>query len=152
MSDDDPEAWRKSCDEFHMVMGYCIAAWAGVNDQLFNIFRDCVGPLDQCSVIYYRTPGLDARLSLTAEIVRTTLVPSWERPGNADPRMKEWNAIAAQFRRLLAVRRRIAHHPVRTEPLRVGMPVGIPLTEFEIYVGRHEELRESAAKLPAPSD
>jgi hypothetical protein len=61
MADDHPKTWQKNRDEFHMVMGYCIAAWAQVDDQLFRIFRDCVGPYDQSAVIYYRTPGLHLR-------------------------------------------------------------------------------------------
>jgi hypothetical protein len=146
MADDYLETWQKSRDEFHMVMGYCIAAWAQVDDQLFRIFRDCIGPYDQSAVIFYRTPGLDTRLSLTDEIVRVTLLPSWERPGKRDPRIKAWSAILSEFRASLAIRGRVAHQPVRTEPFRVGMPAGAQLTAFEIYVGRHEQLRDSAAK------
>jgi len=57
-------------DEFHMWVGYCITAWAEVDDVLFCIFRDCVGPSEQCAIIYYKTPGLEARFSLIDEIVR----------------------------------------------------------------------------------
>ena len=42
-----------------MELRYSVAAWAEVDDWLFRIFRDRVGPYDQSAVIYYRTPGLD---------------------------------------------------------------------------------------------
>jgi len=148
-SDDNP--WRKLSDEFHMIMGYCIAAWARVDDELFRIFQDCMANTDQSAVIYYRTPGLDIRLKMVGEVVVTTLLPSWERPGKRDPRVKEWNAIAKKFGDLLAVRRRIAHHPVmpRQEPRRFGMRFGEAAPSwYEIYVSQHERLRDSAAKLP----
>jgi hypothetical protein len=146
MADDDSEERRKRRDEFHMELGYCVAAWAGVDDRLFRIFRDCVGPYDQSAVIYYRTPGLDARLNLTTEIVRTTLLPSWERPGNTDPRIKAWKDICKEFHKLLPIRRRIAHHPVRTDPFRYY--ISEPDGELAIQVGEHERLRDSQANLP----
>src|SRR5207253_9378899 len=104
MSEEQPEAWQKLRDEFHMAMGYCIAAWARVDDELFRIFRDRLGPYNQSAIIYYRTPGLDSRLSLTDEIVKMTLLSSWERPEN-DPRPKSWKAAIKDFRALLSVRR-----------------------------------------------
>lgn len=150
MTESQPETWQRLGDEFHMAMGYCIAAWAQVDDELFRIFCDCIGPYDQSAIIYYRTPGLEVRLNLTEEIVRTTLLPSWARPGNADPRMKAWKPIAKDFRDLLAVRRRIAHHPVAGR-VENGVPTADTAAPswFEIYVGAHERLRDSAAKLPA---
>jgi hypothetical protein len=65
-----------------MMVGYCIAAWADVDEQLFRIFQDCVGPLEQSAIIYYKTPGLDARFTLTNEIVRSILP---KRPKNLEP-------------------------------------------------------------------
>ena len=32
-------ASQREADEFHMMLGYCIAAWADVDDLLFRIFR-----------------------------------------------------------------------------------------------------------------
>jgi hypothetical protein len=148
MTDEDSEEQRKRRDRFHMEMGYCVAAWAGVDDWLFRIFRDCIGPYDQSAIIYYRTPGLDVRFTLTTEIVKTTLLPSWERPGKSDPRIKAWDAIAVDFRKLLAVRRRIAHHPVRAGSSSWRYTPGLD-SEFAIEVGEHERLRDSQANLPA---
>ena len=149
-----PEAQALS-DEFHMIMGYSIAAWSRVDAELFRIFQDCLGPLDQSAIIYYRTPGLDVRLGVTDELVKTTLLPSWERPGTRDPRIRAWRKLFEDFRKLLSVRRRIAHQPVHfaevngyadgyVEP---GYFTALDLW-LEIHVSKHERLRDSAAKLP----
>ena len=66
MTDNWYEKFLARHDEFHMVMGYCIAAWAAVDEQLFLLFSDCVGPHEQAAIIYYRTPGLDVRGSIEA--------------------------------------------------------------------------------------
>jgi hypothetical protein len=152
MPAEQDEHWRKLANEFHMMMGYCVAAWAQVDNELYRIFRDCVALHDHAAIIYYRTPGLNVRLDLVDEIVKTTLLPSWERPGTRDPRIKAWKAATKDFRDLLSVRRRIAHHPVapRQEPRHFGDTLGqLAPSWYEIYVGRHERLRDSAAKLPA---
>jgi hypothetical protein len=39
---------------FFEILGRCIVAWAHVDDELFRVFRDCVGPTEQCAIIYYR--------------------------------------------------------------------------------------------------
>jgi hypothetical protein len=155
MTDEKSEAQRLR-DEFHMMMGYCIAAWSQVDDELYRIFQDCMALRDHSAIIYYRAPGLDSRLGLVEEIVRTTLLPSWERPGNADPRIKAWKAVAKDFRALLSVRRRIAHQPVKLREISDYVEEGYaepgyftPLESwFEIYVSEHERLRDNAAKLP----
>jgi len=148
MTDPYAEEWRKERDAFHMLMGYCVAAWAEVDDELFRIFCDCLGPRDQSAVVYYRTPGLDIRLGLTDELVRVTMLPSWERPGKRDPRIKAWEAAMKGFRELLSVRRRIAHHPVHSTPFQFGVHGwGERLIAQEIHVGRNERLRDNAAKL-----
>jgi hypothetical protein len=144
MSDLYIKRWEANRDEFHRLVGYCITAWAEVDDQLFRIFRDCLGPYDQSAIIYYRTPGLDVRLALVDEIVITTLLPSWERPGTTDPRVKAWKAAIKDFRNLLAVRHRIAHQPVGMGHSPSG---GYSLAPFEIQVSEHESLRDKAARL-----
>ena len=57
-------------DEFHMMIGYCIAEWAGIDDELFRIFQQCTGAKEkQAAIVYYRTPALNVRLGLVDEIV-----------------------------------------------------------------------------------
>jgi hypothetical protein len=86
---DTPEA-RALRDEFHMIMGYCIAAWSRVDAELFRIFQSCLGPIDQSAIIYYRMPGLDIRLTYTDEIVTATLLPKGKKPEAHDRRITAW--------------------------------------------------------------
>jgi hypothetical protein len=64
----------------------------GVDDELFRIFRDCVGPYEQSAIIYYRTPTLNARLGLTEEIVQSVLPKRPKKSGgHYHPSVKAWN-------------------------------------------------------------
>jgi hypothetical protein len=71
---------QRASDYFYMMVGRCIAEWAKVDDELFRIFRDCVGPYEQCAIIYYRTPSLSVRLELTDEIIKSIFQSRQENP------------------------------------------------------------------------
>jgi hypothetical protein len=145
--------WVQLSDEFYKAIGRCIAEWAKVDEALFAIFRQCVGPLDQCAIIYYRTPGLDVRLSLTDEIVKSVL-PRTE-PGRQDhPHLLAWATARKGFTDLLAIRRRIAHHPVVTKAIPSGLcdpfgsllfGAGPVISGFELYASHGERLRGKAS-------
>jgi hypothetical protein len=109
-------------DEFHMMIGYCIAEWAGIDDELFRIFQHCTGAKEQqAAIIYYRTPGLNVRLGLVDEIVRSVL-PQTQSGGRKDPKLTRWEAINKDCENLFGTRRRIAHQPVRAQETLVPMP------------------------------
>jgi hypothetical protein len=144
-----------------MMLGYCISAWADVDELLFRIFRDCIGPYEQCAIIYYKTPGLEARFSLTDEIVKSVLPK--KLPGEHDhPSVQAWNRTISGRDELLGTRRRIAHHPVAVRmrihgssmlgQMQVGVtPLGSMGTRFswvELYMSEHEKLRGRKADLP----
>ncbi len=144
MSDGQSKSWQQLGDEFYLMMGQCIASWAQVDDALFRIFQACVGPPEQCAIIYYRQPGLDIRFGLTEEIV-VSVLPKRERQsgGHDHPDVATWKDIVRTGKKLLETRRRIAHYPVmlhmvHIEPSRVGEP---PPAWFEIYVNQHERMR-----------
>jgi hypothetical protein len=108
-------------DEFHMMMGYCIAEWATVDEELFLIFRDCLGPYEQSAIIYFRTPGLNVRLGLTDELVLSVLPEKERKSGGHDhPSVKAWQEAIKGFDTLLAVRRRIAHQPIAPRQISWG--------------------------------
>ena len=89
---------RKAADDFHMMIGYCVAEWAKVDDELFRIFRDCVGPYEQSAIIYYRTPTLNARLGLTDEIVQSVLPKRKKKSGgHYHPSVKAWKVAIEGF-------------------------------------------------------
>jgi hypothetical protein len=75
---------QECADEFHMMVGYCIAEWARVEDALFRIFQACLSiKAEQCAILYYRTPSLDTRLVLVDEIVKSVL-PKKPKPSAHD--------------------------------------------------------------------
>src|SRR5258708_5361691 len=80
---------QERSDRFHNAIGLCITEWANIDERIFRIFQTCVGPIKQCAIIYYRTPGLDVRVNLTEEIVASRF-PSL-KPGEHPHRLlKEW--------------------------------------------------------------
>jgi hypothetical protein len=151
----------ETANRFYELLGRCIYAWAKVDDELFLIFRDCLGPYEQSAIIFYRTPGLDLRLNLTAEIVESVL-PKPERKSGAHPHdsVKIWRKLAKEFRGLLSTRRRLAHHPVSVRadayfsfdgsstfggaPFYSGQPIN---PRLELHTGHHEQLRDLSSNL-----
>lgn len=111
----EAEEYRRAQDQFHLVLGYCIAKWADIEEQLFRI---CWAALrctpEHAAVVFFRTPTLEARFALTTELLEWVLprtVPG-EQP---HPDLKSWKDICAKFRQLAPVRNQLAHHPVRGE-------------------------------------
>ncbi len=148
-----------------MTIGYCIAAWADVDDILFQIFSDCIGPRDQSAIIYFKTPGLEARFSLTDEIVKSVLPEPERKSGGHDhPSVIAWKKAIDGYQDLLSTRRRIAHHPVavkieypqgallnRYPPGKMPIGGAVPAirSAYEIYMSENEKLRGRSADLPA---
>jgi hypothetical protein len=137
--------------DFLMWVGYCITTWAEVEEQLFQICWKCLHcPKEQAAIVYYRTPSLDARVSLTDELVKYILPKPERRSGGHDHvSVKAWKQIERKFRSLLPTRNRIAHHPlVRAEiPLGPGMLSGMHW--HYIYTSDAEMLREKG-EVPMP--
>lgn len=145
---------QKAADYFYMMVGHCITEWAKVDDELFRIFSDCVGPYEQSAIIYYRTPGLNVRLELTDEIVKSVLPrPPRKSGGHAHPSVTAWKDTVEGFRGLLGTRRRIAHQPIvvkhgATWPLNLDLSYMLaPPSWFEINVSQHEQVRSD--EIPA---
>ena len=161
MTQAPPRSPSEEGSKFYELLGRCVSAWAIVDEELFLIFRFCLGPYEQSAIIFYRTPGLDLRLHLTTEIVLSAL-PKSEKKSGAHPHrhVKAWDRIVIDFQKLLSVRRRLAHHPVShkydeyfafgqtsfgSAPFYSGQPIQ---RRFQVHVGDHERLREKSAKLP----
>ena len=161
MAESASAEWQRRGDDFHAQVGYCIAEWSRVDNELFAIFRRCVGgPLLQCAIIYYRVPGLEARFGLTDELVKS-LLPETIPGGAVDPKLKAWKEAISRHGDLLGVRRRIAHQPIDLMidlvPGR-GMNAQLGTTTlneaappheaswFEVYVNQHEGMRTKEAQ------
>jgi hypothetical protein len=143
---------------FYEAVGRAIAAWAHVDEALFQVFVQSMnGPYRQCSIIYYKSPGLDPRLSMVDEIVRSILPATL--PGKPKHEtVKSWSDIKGEMLDLLPVRRRIAHHSVQhrsigaaaglgsvssTPPTETGLATtGFMVTAgFSVYMGLPERAR-----------
>jgi hypothetical protein len=116
MSDDPQKRARERADEFHMAMGYCIAEWANIEEQLFRLCELCIGKPAQAAIIYYRTPGLRPRLDLAAELIRS-IIPRFNNEDNNKnhPDYKIWSDILSDIINNISIRNRIAHYPVETK-------------------------------------
>jgi hypothetical protein len=134
--------------QFHVVVGQCITQWALVEEELFQIcwiVMQC--SLEHASIVYYRTPTLDARLKLVSELVES-IFPKPKRSGEHPAKdLKQWRAIATDFENLLAIRSQIAHHPV-WPIFEMSEDNRIDISGFEIYMSQHERYRGRRIKPP----
>ena len=97
-----------------MYVGYCVTAWAKIEEELFGILHDILGcSLERAAIVYYRQPTVSVRLGLVDEVSRTAL-PKREREsgGHDHEDLREWTRIRGSITELLETRSRIAHHPV----------------------------------------
>jgi hypothetical protein len=148
-----PTTQEPAADEFHKMIGYCIAEWAKVEDELFRICQLALRcPKEHAAIIYYRTPGLNARLTLTDELVRAVL-PKHKAGAHPHADLKFWSDVLKQTQHLLPTRNRIAHHPVDLRSAAFYLDVSYldvpPESWFEIYESQNEQLRaKSSDKSP----
>jgi len=120
---------------------------------LFEVLWRCLQcPQDRAAIVYYKTPSIDPRLTLTDELVRAAL-PKAENGAQPHPDLKTWSAIYNEIKAQLATRRRIAHQPVRlgkeTFSLAPDEHFGeneIELTYYEIHFSENEALRGKASE------
>jgi hypothetical protein len=147
VAEDHPKTQKELRDEFHMAIGYCIAQWATLEDQLFRICRDCLGPYEQTAIIYYKTPTLSSRIDLADELFKS--VSYVYKPSH----IKTWKKLLKDMRDLVPIRNRIAHDPVSEQEdfFRAGDPVGTPLYQIrhQIRTSEHELLRGKVSE-PKP--
>jgi hypothetical protein len=139
--------WQKAGDEFILMLGNCITEWSNVEHWLFQICHKALGSEQiKTAIVYYRTPSIDARLSLTDELVRATL-PRHAPGAQPHPDLRLWQDTLKEFKDLLPVRNRLAHHPVRVNQ-RTRFAESIE-TEvwFESYISQTESLRGRASDL-----
>jgi hypothetical protein len=137
-------------DEFYMWIGHCISAWAKVEEQLFKIcWQSLQAPKNQAAIVYFRIPGLDARLGLVTELVKAVLPkPQRKNGGHTPPSVRKWNGVDSAIRDRLGIRRRIAHHPVRTNE--ASFPFkdndafkgeSLSFSWYEVHISEHEIAR-----------
>lgn len=137
-------------EEFLMWIGTCITAWAKVEEFLFEICdRSLATSRERAAIVYFRTPTLDARISLVNELVLTVLPKRERKSGGHDhPHVETWNDLRLDMIALLKIRNRIAHHPVQAHEVNIltsanilDTPDLLATTWLEIYASDGERLR-----------
>lgn len=151
MEQSDSRTWQEIADEFFMLVGYCITAWADVDHELFECAATILKPHRQAAIVYYRQPGLDIRMELVNELIVSLFPSPSDKPGShPHTSLKHWQTVLSDTKPLLSTRRRIAHHPV---DIRLQNKGGAPSTilgakpDFIIKAGQHEVARKPE-KLP----
>jgi hypothetical protein len=106
----DPER-----DEHLLEIGRAITGWAAIQDELYSIVRTVRGCAPQhASIVFYRTPSIEARITLTDDLLKTIFPQPSEKPGSkAHPGYATWADIQKELREEVPIRNRLAHHPVR---------------------------------------
>jgi hypothetical protein len=150
-----PGNTTKKTDAFLQAIGRAITDWAHIDEELFHICQ-CVLRADSkhVAIIYYRTPNLDARITLTDDLVKTIL-PARTRPngGKDDPITTLWKELHADLKSALHIRNHLAHCPAApmAEP-KISPPGSgaffIVDTYYASYTSSTEKLRGKAAKTP----
>lgn len=100
--------------DFLMMVGKCITDWARIEEVLFYMCQEMLNvSLEQCAIIYYRTPTLETRLQLLDELMNE-FFPKPERQNGGHPpkEIKLWGKLLADIRDEMPIRNQLAHQPV----------------------------------------
>lgn len=148
MPPSDP--WNDTTQEFYHWVGRCITVWASIDEELFEIFAECMGPRVQSAIVYYRTVTLGARLGLTGAIVQSCF-PRMRKNGGHDAKsLIVWREIRDVVDGLLVTRNRLAHQQTYislTEPDE-GDPGAPSYAIYEIQMSEAEMMKAGEAPKP----
>jgi hypothetical protein len=98
-------------DEFFKWVGICIKEWAKIERELFDLCSIVLNAdIKHVAIIYYRTPSIEGRISLTDDLLKTL----WQKqPGQHETtELRNWKEIRNVIRSLIPVRNLIAHAPI----------------------------------------
>ena len=103
LHDPNVGSFEEKSDEFYMLIGKCIKAWAYVEDRLFELYvLATAGTREANARKFFNLPGAGARLAETDAALRRASL-------GADP----WETIRSSIKAKLNVRNLVAHSPVR---------------------------------------
>lgn len=109
VDDDFPTPEKES--EFYEALGRAVTSWANLEEELFDIAFSILGTtMERAAIVFYRTPNLDSRLTLTDDLVHS-FFPKHEPGEHPDPTLKLWREFQTEIRNNLGTRNRLAHHP-----------------------------------------
>lgn len=136
-----------------MWLGRCIKRWAFVEDNLFNICNIALGTERHlAAVVFFRTPNIEARISLVSDLLHARFFPRGKKPGEHNPpELKAWKKLADRMRDLLPFRNLIAHSPTGTSVLHtVGRTPDEDRIEWHFRVAQHlDDMKRKPGKISA---
>jgi hypothetical protein len=137
---------------FAMQMGNCLAQWSYIEDYFFLICHAALQcPKQQAAIVYYKTPNFDARMTLTDELVKSTL-PQHAPGEHPHEDLKAWIAAYKGVDKIKPIRNRIAHCQMGPQPSALvahsrGEEVKLE-SWFVLYESNNEKMR--GRPLPSP--
>ena len=146
---------QELANEFHMIAGQCVSEWAAADEFLFLLCHFILrGMVEHSAIVYYRTPSLDARVSLATELVGSVIPRTAE--GRPHDDQETWTKLAKEFRAQLSIRNRIAHEAIspifRVVPEEEIGAWRITVSGFELYARQLERARGRPEKPPLRID
>jgi hypothetical protein len=129
-------------DEFFARVGEAITNWADIDEQLFHTCHRIIGTtMERASIIYYRTPSLEARLNLTNDLMITALPRRARKSGgHVHESVVKWKKLSNDVHRALQIRNQLAHSPV-TFAVDLGV-VGDPRAKMDAWYSSYISFAE----------
>jgi hypothetical protein len=138
--------------KFYEAVGRCIKIWAGVENYLFDICVELLETSPQIAgVIFFRTPTIDARLTLVSDLFLARFLPRGLKSGDHMPKIiDDWQAIHVDLKNRLGPRNLAAHSPVSTSYFgKVDQTTGDWIGESTWWVREHaaDAVRPKSGKI-----
>ena len=112
---------KKTIPDFTIYswVGLCIKRWAYAESHMYGICRSALGMNERprralAAVIFFRTPSIEARMTLISDLLQAVAFPDGKKSGQHDPEfLKKWRKVEALMRELTPFRNFIAHNPMQ---------------------------------------
>lgn len=116
--------------EFYTHVGRCIKRWADLEGYLFEICDWALnGERSLSAIVFFRTPSIDARLTLVSDLLKRTLVGQKRDPKfpQNPTNLEIWSKLEKRIRVRLEFRNMLAHQPVAVDyAALLALPNGTP--------------------------
>ena len=103
----------EEAQKFYAALGQCITMWSHIEGRLFLVCNLCLRSDEAiAAIVFFRTPSLEARISLSNDLVTQRLQPEPLRSGQHPPKLlKLWSKVHAELKQNIFFRNYIAHQP-----------------------------------------
>jgi hypothetical protein len=99
--------------EFYVMVGRCIKRWADIEGLLFSVCHWALKTDERtAAIVFFRTPQLSARVTLTDDLMQARFFPKGKQPGEHAPALlKKWETLKEQIEKNIEFRNVLAHFP-----------------------------------------